>query len=148
MGGQAVQRQRTAGNCSVQRVTFVLPLPISQWNAARPLPDNADKPARGENMRSTTIKVYRRESLTASLCGFLLVVAVGIALMEVKIKAPEKTREREEVKVAAPINRKDVLSAADARQWRQEFLWHRNIRKFCWNAWIDDDLCDRTNQHL
>jgi hypothetical protein len=106
------------------------------------------KTARGENMRSTTIKVYRRESLAASLCGFLLVVAVGIGLLQVKVKALEKIKAPEEVKASAPISREDVLSAADARQWRQEFLWHRTIRKFCGNSWIDNDLCVRTNQHL
>lgn len=86
--------------------------------------------------------------MAKSFSGLLLLAAFGIGLMAVGTKPLEKIKPPEEVKAQAPINQEDVLSAADARQWRQEFLWHRNIRKTCANSWIDDKKCARVTQGL
>jgi hypothetical protein len=99
-------------------------------------------------MPSTATKACGVGSLAKSFCGLLLVTVVGVGLMEVRIEAPEQLRPAKEVKAWAPVTQEDVLSAADVRQWRQEFLWHRNIRKSCPNAWIDDALCARMTQRL
>jgi len=99
-------------------------------------------------MPSTVREAYGVGSLAKSICGLLLVIFVGVGLMELKIEAPEQIRSAKEVKASAPVSEEDVLSPADVRQWRQEFLWHRNIRKSCPNAWIDDELCARMTQRL
>ena len=99
-------------------------------------------------MRSTSTKIYRDNSLGKSVCSFLLLVAIGVGLITVQIKANEKIKSPEEVKSVCADKRGDVLSAADSRQWRQEFLWHRTIRKSCVNPWIDDEHCARIIQEL
>lgn len=75
------------------------------------------------------------------MSGCFFVVAVAIGLMSVKTKMLE--RSVPQLKASASLSREDVLSPADALQWRQEFVWHRKIPKVCANAWIDDKPCLR-----
>lgn len=99
-------------------------------------------------MRATTAKVYRDYWMARSISGFLLVVGIGFGLMAVKVKGLEKIKAPKDVKGPASTSWEDVLSPADVRQWRQEFLWHRNIPKFCANRWIEDKECARITQRL
>lgn len=92
-------------------------------------------------MHSTAVRVSRSHSLSKSLFAFVFLVALGGLLLKVNINFPEKAQ-------MPAVVREDVLSAADARQWRQEFLWRRNMEKVCKNAWIDDDLCVRAINRL
>ena len=102
----------------------------------------------GEATMGSNITTASSNSLAKSVCAFLLVVFLGVGLMKVKIESTEQIRPAEDVKASAPITPEDVLSAADAREWRQEFLWHRNIRRFCPNAWIAERPCARMTQRL
>ena len=92
-------------------------------------------------MHSTATRVPTGHSLAKSLCTFAFLVALGSLLLKVNIRFPEKAQ-------MPAVIREDVLSAADAREWRQEFLWRRNMEKVCKNAWIDDDLCVRAIKRL
>ena len=92
-------------------------------------------------MHPTAIRARAGHSLPKSLCSFVFLVAFGGLLLKVNIRPPEKAQ-------MPAVVREDVLSAADARQWRQEFLWRRNMEKVCKNAWIDDNLCVRAINRL
>ena len=86
--------------------------------------------------------VYRKKSLEKAISGFLFVLAVGIGLASVKVNRLENLRAPEP-KTSTSLGRDDVLSPADALQWRQEFVWHSRTPKICANAWIDDKPCLR-----
>jgi len=79
--------------------------------------------------------------------GFCVVVALATALMAVRMKGHEEIKTPEVMKAPVPASRDDV-SAADALQWRQEFLWHRSIPKVCANSWIGDQACARVSERL
>lgn len=83
-----------------------------------------------------------------SASDFVVIVVLALALMAVKIKGLEKIKRPEELKAPIPPSQEDVLSTADALQWRQEFLWHRTIAKVCPNPWIDDQPCRRMAELL
>ena len=93
---------------------------------------------------STPIKVYRKHSLAKSISAFFFLVVLGVGLMAVKVKGLERITAPKVAKAPARSSQGgDVLSAADALEWRQEFLWHRTIAKICPNPWIDDKPCAR-----
>lgn len=96
----------------------------------------------------STMRSYGDRPVARVLLGLLFLGALGIGLMQVTVKGLERVEPPQEVKMPAPVTGEDVLSAADARQWRQEFLWHRSVRKSCFNPWIDGDLCTRSAQQL
>src|SRR5215468_5734428 len=98
-------------------------------------------------MLTTPTKVCRNYSVVRTISGFLVVVSLALALMTVKIKGLEEIKAPELTKAPAPPSQNDV-SAADALQWRQEFLWHRAIPKVCPNPWIDDHQCARITHRL
>src|SRR5215469_16799608 len=87
-------------------------------------------------MLSTPTQVCRNHSLGKSISGFFFVIALGIGLLGVKTNGLERPKAPEVLKAPVPSNHDDVLSAADALEWRQEFLWHRTIAKICPNPWI------------
>lgn len=95
-----------------------------------------------------TTKAYGYHPVGRVLFGVLLLGALGIGLMRVTVKGLERVEPPQEIKMPLPPTGEDVLSAADVRQWRQEFLWHRSVRKSCFNPWIDSDLCTRSPQQL
>ena len=100
-------------------------------------------------MRKTITKVSVNASLAIGCwVAFCLLIAVAVGLTQVKIEPGEAIKAPKEIKARAPISHDDVLSAADAREWRQEFLWHRNIKKFCTNTVMDDHLCTRVSRRL
>jgi len=83
-----------------------------------------------------------------SISGFFVVVALAVALMAVRMKGLEKIKAPEVLKAPVLSSQDDVLSAADALQWRQEFLWHRTIPKVCPNPWINNQPCARITERL
>lgn len=93
-------------------------------------------------------EVYRDNSVARSISAFLLVVALSVGLTTLKVKGLENGQAPKNVKAPAPTNREDVLSPADVRQWRQEYLWHRNFPRFCAHSSIDDKACSRVTQQL
>ena len=92
-------------------------------------------------------RVHRQNSVEKAISGFLFVLAVGIGLTSVMVNRPVKSRAPEP-KSSVSVSHDDVLSAADALQWRQEFVWHRKTLKICPNAWIDEKPCLRTAKQL
>jgi hypothetical protein len=70
-----------------------------------------------------------------------------MALMAVRMNGHEEIKTPDVRKTPVPASQDDV-SAADALQWRQEFLWHRSIPKVCANAWIGDHACARVTERL
>ena len=99
-------------------------------------------------MGSRMTKVYRDSSLARSISAFLMVVSLGVGLTAFRVKGLEKSQAPKNVKAPAPTSREDVLSPADVRQWRQEFLWHRQFPRFCAHSSIDDKACSRVTQQL
>lgn len=93
-------------------------------------------------MPSTTAAVRERHSLFKSLCTLAGVVALGILLLKVKISSSNQAQ------LPSDVVSEDVLSPADAREWRQEYLWRRDMKKACSNSWIDDDLCTRAKKRI
>jgi len=70
-----------------------------------------------------------------------------MALMAVRVKGHEEIKTPDVMKTPVPASQEEV-SAADALQWRQEFLWHRSIPKVCANSWIGDQACARVTDRL
>lgn len=99
-------------------------------------------------MGSRVTKVYRDDSLARSISALLMVVSLGVGLTALRVKGLEKGQAPKNVKAPAPASREDVLSPADVRQWRQEFLWHRHFPRFCAHSSIDDKACSRVTQQL
>ena len=100
-------------------------------------------------MLSTSIAVHRNHSLAKSISGLFFIVAVAICLMAVRVHGIERITAPKAVKMPIPSSQgADVLSAANALEWRQEFLWHRKIAKICPNPWIDDKPCARIAEGL
>ena len=91
--------------------------------------------------------LHMRNSVENAISRFLFVLAVGIGLTSLKVDRLENLKAPE-LKTSASGSREDVLSAADALQWRQEFFWHRQIVKMCPNAWVDGKPCLRTAKRL
>lgn len=99
----------------------------------------------GQRKETVISRMYRKDSLEKTISSFLFVIAVVIGLLSVKTVKTERAEENKasELKTSALLSRDDVLSAADALQWRQEFVWHRGTPKICPNVWIDDTPCRR-----
>jgi hypothetical protein len=98
-------------------------------------------------MLSTSTNMCRSYSAGQAFSGFCVVVALAMALMAVRMKGHEEIKTTEVMKAAVPASQDDV-SAADALQWRQEFLWHRSIPKVCASSWIGDQACARATGRL
>lgn len=98
-------------------------------------------------MLSPSTNMCTSYSAGQAFSGFCVVVAIAMALMAVRMKGHEEIKTPQLMKAPVPASQDDV-SAADALQWRQEFLWHRSIPKVCANSWIGDQACTRLTARL
>jgi hypothetical protein len=99
-------------------------------------------------MPPTCTRICRNYSALKAIFGLFVVVALAVALMAIGLKGMKKIKAPEVVKASVPVRQNDMLSATDAREWRQEFLSHRKVPKVCPNPWIDEQQCVRMTGRL
>jgi hypothetical protein len=98
-------------------------------------------------MLSTSTNMCRSYSAGQAFSGLCVVLAIAMALLAVRMKGHEEIKTPQLMKAPVPTSQDDV-SAADALQWRQEFLWQRSIPKVCASSWIGDQACARVTGRL